>query len=330
MRFEVLQDLVSPTSRAPLEIRDIAEEADDCIRNAELIDTASGEKYYIRDFILRTADDGNYAKSFGEQWNRYRRTQIDRFNGTTCSSDRFYAGTQWSPEELKDQKILEIGCGAGRFTQVLLDAGAQVYSLDYSGAVDACWANNSPNSRLTVVQADVYALPFKHGFFDKVFCFGVLQHTPDVKRSFMSLAPFLKPGGKIAIDCYRKVPWIYPWTSKYLYRGITKRMSRERLRRIIEAYVPRWIPVANRIKRIPVLRRVVPALVPCWNYTGLLPLTKQQIIEWGILDTFDALSPRYDKPQTIPQILAWFKEAGFEDISVGPGANGLVGTGRKP
>lgn len=330
MRPQSLERLVDPGTGALLEIKSITAEEHSEIKTGELMAADSGNLYPIKHFIPRFVPDDDYAASFGEQWNRYRRTQLDRFNGTTLSRDRLFEGTGWSPAELIGQSVLEVGCGAGRFTQVLLDAGAELCSFDYSSAVDACWLNNGPNERLTLAQADLYQIPFQRGFFDKVFCYGVLQHTPDVKAAFMSLIPFLKPGGKLAVDLYRKSPWITRWTSKYWYRPITRRMSRDLLRRLVEWYVPRWIPIDNALQRVRVLRYAVPAIVPCWNYTGMLPLTPEQIKGWAILDTFDALSPKYDSPQTEATLAAWCEEAGLEQVQIRAAGNGLICTARKP
>jgi hypothetical protein len=101
-------------------------------------------------------------------------------------------------------------------------------------------------------------------------------------------------------------------------------------RRFVEWYVPRWIPVDNLRQRIPVLRALVPAIVPCWNYTGTMPLTEEQIRQWAILDTFDALSPRYDSPQTIETARQWFEEAGLAEINARAGGNGILANGRRP
>ena len=330
MRPQSLEQLVDPGTGALLEIKSITAEEHSEIKTGELVAAGSGNLYPIKHFIPRFVPDDDYTASFGEQWNRYRRTQLDRFNGTTLSRDRLFEGTGWSPAELIGQRVLEVGCGAGRFTQVLLDAGAELCSLDYSSAVDACWLNNGPHERLTLAQADLYQIPFQRGFFDKVFCYGVLQHTPDVKAAFMSLIPFLKPGGKLAVDLYRKSPWITRWTSKYWYRPITRRMSRDLLRRLVEWYIPRWIPIDNALQRVRVLRYAVPAIVPCWNYTGMLPLTPEQIKGWAILDTFDALSPKYDSPQTEATLAAWCEEAGLEQVQIRAAGNGLICTARKP
>jgi SAM-dependent methyltransferase len=202
--------------------------------------------------------------------------------------------------------------------------------MDYSSAVDACWSNNGPHDRLTLVQGDLYQIPFPKDFFDKVFCYGVLQHTPDVKRAFMALIPFVKPGGKLSIDLYRRTAWTTRWTSKYWCRPMTKRMPRDLLRRIVEWYVPRWIPIDNALQRVRVLRYAVPAIVPCWNYTGTLPLAPEQITSWAILDTFDALSPRYDYPQTESTLREWCAEAQLEQVEIRAGGNGLICNARRP
>lgn len=76
--------------------------------------------------------------------------------------------------------------------------------------------------------------------------------------------------------------------------------------------------------------RFLVSVIPCWNYTGFLPLTRDQVREWAILDTFDALSAHYDFPQTIEEVRSWFEEAGLDGIEVRYGGNGIVGNGRKP
>ncbi len=329
MRRDALEILRAPQTGEPLRLARVDSETQGEIETGALVAEQSGQVYDIRGFIPRFVPPDNYAASFGAQWNHYRRTQLDRYNGTTLSRDRFFRDTGWTPDELRGQTILEAGSGAGRFTQILLDAGARVFSLDYSSAVEANWANNGPHPHLTLVQGDIYRMPYAPGVFDKVFCYGVLQHTPDVRQAFLSLVPFLKAGGQLAVDVYPKTTWTTRWTSKYWYRPLTKRMPREMLRRFVEWYIPRWLPLDNRVQRVRVLRYVVPALVPCWNYTGQLPLTPEQLRAWAILDTFDALSPAYDTPQTAEILQSWFVAAGLAEINVRPGGNGFLGNGRK-
>lgn len=329
MQHAHVKDLVCATGAHELALAPGWTEVEGEIWEGLLVCAIDGARVPIRGGIPRLREDDGYLASFGEQWNRFRRTQLDRFNGMTLSRDRLFAGTGWTPAELAGSRVLEVGCGAGRFTQVLLDAGATVWALDYTSAVDACLANNRPHPNLCVVQADLYRMPLRPRSFDYVFCYGVLQHTPDVRGAFMSLVPFLKLGGRLAIDVYRKGWVLEPYKSKYLWRPLTTRMPRHLLFRIVRWYVPKWLPIDTAIKRIPHVGRVLGMLIPCWNY-AYLPLSLEQRVEWGVLDTFDALASRYDSPQALREVEGWFCHAGLEEVCVRPGGNGILGNGRAP
>ena len=329
MRRENIADFVCSECHESLELRPGAVEEGGTINTGELQCSREGAVFPIRDHVPRFVPDSGYTENFGQQWNRFRRTQIDKFNGTTLSRDRFYSGTGWTAGELSGARILEAGCGAGRFTEIMLNAGARVFSVDLSSAVDACFKNHGPREDLCVAQADLYHIPFRRRSFDKVFCYGVLQHTPDPRASFMSLIPFLKPGGEVAIDIYHKGWALEPCKSKYFYRPLTTRIPQDVLFRFIKWYIPKWLPFDTFIKRIPLVGRVAGLLIPCWNYR-YLHLSKQERTEWGILDTFDALAPAYDHPQTEQTVAQWFRSAELVDVRVRLGGNGVLGNGRTP
>jgi SAM-dependent methyltransferase len=283
-----------------------------------------------RDGIPRFVQELDYAESFGDQWRRWRRVQLDSATGKSLSRDRLFRGTGWTPEELEGELVLEVGCGAGRFTEVLLECGARVVAVDASTAVDACRETCGDDPNLSIVQADLHALPFRPGSFDRVFCFGVLQHTPDPERAFRALVEQLRPGGLLAADVYRHQPYIDRWSAKTLWRPLTRRLPRDRLRRIIEWYIPRWLPIDDRLRRVPRLGRFLIAVVPCWNPYGLFDLSGEEKVAWTILDTFDALAPRYDHPQSVEDVERWCERAGLEDVSVRYGGNGVEALGRQP
>ncbi len=232
MKEKTTQFLSCPNCGSNLVLNDvITKETNGNIKEGDLKCVKCGEKYVIKNFIPRFVPKENYAKSFGLQWSIHSKTQIDKFNGTNISNDRFYDSTNWE-HELKNQKILEAGCGAGRFTQIALETGAEVFSFDYSNAVDANLTNNGDKENLNLFQADIYKMPFKKGTFDKIFCLGVLQHCPDVKKAFFSLLPSLKNGGEIVVDFYEKT-WRSYFTPKNYYRLITTRTDPEKLYSII-------------------------------------------------------------------------------------------------
>ena len=298
------------------------------IEQGSLICTRCGASFPIVRFIPRFAPSENYSSSFGFQWQRFRTTQLDSHTGVPVSRTRFFKESEWSPDALKGALVLDAGCGAGRFAEVALDAGATLVALDYSQAVDACWSNFPFHPRLHLVQGDIYRLPFAPATFDFIYSFGVLQHTPDVERAFRSLVPQLKPGGRIAVDLYPATPLNYFWP-KYWLRPVTKRVPRERLYRIVQRMVPLLLPASLVLGRVPRAGRKLRHLIPVVNYEGIFPLSPQQISEWAVLDTFDMLAPAHDRPQSTRTLRRWFAAAALEDVEVQrPGL--VVGRGRKP
>jgi SAM-dependent methyltransferase len=313
-----LCSLVSARTGAPLRLVGDALEGD------------PGERYQVRNGIPRLVDGLDYADTFGPQWQRYRRVQLDSATGKSHSRDRLLKGTGWSVEELQDELVLEVGCGAGRFTEVLLGAGARVVSVDASTAVDACRETCGAHANLRLVQADLHELPFEPGSFDRVFCYGVLQHTPSPEQAFRKLVEQVRPGGLLAADVYRTREYVDRWSSKRFWRPLTTRLPPDRLRRLIEWYIPRWLPIDRRLARVPRIGRFLVAVVPCWNPDGLYELGDDEHLAWTILDTFDALATRYDWPQTIESVSAWCRRVDLVDVDVRFGGNGIEINARGP
>jgi SAM-dependent methyltransferase len=284
--------------------------------------------YPVRDFIPRFVPASNYANNFGMQWNKFRQTQLDSYSGHPISSDRFWEATGWEPEGIAGEWVLDAGCGAGRFAEVALQAGAKVVALDFSGAVDACFANLRHHPNLHVVQGDIYALPFPNASFPFVYSLGVLHHTPDVAKAFATLPPMVTEGGRICTDFY----WMRLQTilhMKYLLRPLTKRLPQQQLFRILEGIVPALLKTSQLLGRTPFIGRYLKRLVPVADYKGIYPLDENQFLEWALLDTFDMLGPQYDSPQTAATVSKWMASAGLIRVEVFQ-KNLLVARGRKP
>jgi SAM-dependent methyltransferase len=193
--------------------------------------------------------------------------------------------------------------------------------------VDACRVN-LPDPNLHVVQGDIYALPFVPSSFDFVYSLGVIQHTPSVERAVKSLVTMLKPGGELVVDVYAK-HWRGYLHPRVWLRPVTTRMDSARLFRLIERLAPPLLRVSDAIGAIPVVGPYLRRLVPVANYKGQLPLSREQLREWAVLDTFDWLSPRYDQPQTADRLRRWLVDSGLTEISVFK-ADHLTARGRKP
>ena len=280
--------------------------------------------YPVINGIPRFVTVDNYAGSFGLQWNRHRRAQLDSHTGLPISRNRLFEVTEW-PERMEGETIMEAGSGAGRFTEILLGTGAEVFSFDYSTAVEANRLNNGHSPNLHLFQGDIFRIPLRKDAFDRVICLGVLQHTPDPRKAFESLTGHVRPGGVLVVDVYaKKFLSLLGW--KYLLRPVTKRMEKELLYRIVSRGVPPLIPLAKFLWRVA--GRAGARLLPIVEYSHLR-LPPELNREWAILDTFDMYSPAHDHPQSLETVEGWFHDAGFTDVKVGFGPNGIVGRGRK-
>jgi len=133
------------------------------VQKGQLSCTGCGQIHPIINFVPRFVSAENYADTFGLQWNRFRQTQLDSHSGLPISRERFFRQTGWASDDLSDKVVLDVGCGAGRFAEIALSYGAIVVGLDYSSAVDACWQNLGEHRNMHVIQADIYALPFRPG-----------------------------------------------------------------------------------------------------------------------------------------------------------------------
>ena len=263
----------------------------------------------------RIVANDNYTHNFGFQWNVFTATQVDKKSNFNLSKKRFFTQTNWDKEDLNDKNILEVGSGAGRFTQIVLDfTNANLYSVDYSNAVEANFKNNGPHNRLTLFQASIYDMPFAKAQFDKVFCFGVLQHTPDVKKSVQCLIEMVKPGGELVVDFYPNNGWWTKIHAKYFLRPFTKKMSNEKLYNKINKNIDWLIKTSRLFSKIGLNK--LNRFLPICDISGTLPknLSYQQLREMCVLDTFDMLSPEYDQPQKIKDIKMWFNENGMQNI----------------
>ena len=144
--------------------------------NGNLFLSSYENKYPIFNEIPRFVELKNYANDFGFQWKKFRKTQLDSFSGLTISEERLQRVLNMPLTELKNKKVLEAGCGSGRFSEILLKYGAILTSFDLSDAVEA---NKLNNPSLNICQANIMEMPFPNDCFDIVLCIGVLKHTPN-------------------------------------------------------------------------------------------------------------------------------------------------------
>ena len=126
---------------------------------------ACGAAFPIIDGVARFVASEHYTGSFGYQWNTFAQAQLDSANGTTRSKDTFVEKTGLSLESLRGKRVLDAGCGMGRFAEVCINAGAEVHAIHLSTAVEAAARNLGHHPNVSFYQADIMNLPFADGTF---------------------------------------------------------------------------------------------------------------------------------------------------------------------
>lgn len=289
-------------------------------RDGEAFVSERGARFPIVGGVPRFCDADNYTASFGMQWNRFDTTQIDGLGVADAISERrFFTETGWSAEELDGLELLEVGSGAGRFSRVVLEkTRANLHSVDYSSAVEANMRVNGALApdRFRLAQASIYEMPFPDAAFDKVFCLGVLQHTPDFAASVKALVAKAKRGGEIVVDFYPIRGWWTKIHAKYLLRPITRRMDHNRLLGLIEQNVDWMMRLSDGLHRLGlgVTTRFLPLVD---QRTIPRSLSAKELRETTVLDTFDMFSPEHDHPHRLAAVTQMFERAGAEVLFAG-------------
>ncbi|RLC40085.1 MAG: hypothetical protein DRH33_01040 [Candidatus Nealsonbacteria bacterium] len=101
-------------------------------------------------------------------------------------------------------KVLDLGCGNGRFFEILKDKGVDYIGVDFSERLIEIAKKRYPQVKFQV--ADALNLPFPNNFFDKVYTIAVLHHIPskEFRQRFLEEAKrVLKPGGLLILTVWK-------------------------------------------------------------------------------------------------------------------------------
>jgi SAM-dependent methyltransferase len=282
-----------------------------------------GEAFPIINGIPRFVPQENYASAFGLQWKTYAKTQLDSFSNTSITQDRLERCLGMPISGLKDKTVLEVGAGAGRFTELLVKGGGLIHSIDLSVAVDVNKENigNAPNYQ--IAQASVYDIPYADNLFDYVVCLGVIQHTPDPEKTIKCLFEKVKPGGVLVIDHYIWRIGYYS-TLTPIFRAILKEMKPEKSQRIVNSLVDFFFPIHWNLKDKGIINWLVHRVSPLIVYIREFPEQDRQFhYEWSKLDTYDQLTDYYKHLRSMDDIRKTLEGLNGKNIWMNRGGNGV-------
>jgi SAM-dependent methyltransferase len=127
-------------------------------------------------------------------------------------------------------RLLDLGCGAGRHAFEALRRGARVVAVDAddaevknaSGLLSAMVDNGDAGvgGAGAAAVGDALRLPFADGVFDRVIAAEVLEHIPADRRAMAELARVLRPGGTMAVTVPRWYPELVNWALSDDYHSV--------------------------------------------------------------------------------------------------------------
>lgn len=141
--------------------------------------------------------------------------------------------------DIEGKKVLEIGYGMGTDHLAMARRGAMMYGIDLTPM-----NFEVTRTRLEIFGAaselsvgDAEKLPFPDGYFDFVYSFGVIHHSPDTPGIVSEIRRVLAPGGKCFLTVYHKHSVFFWWSVylvNYLLKGGRKRRTLEQQLSLIE------------------------------------------------------------------------------------------------
>jgi SAM-dependent methyltransferase len=298
MKLDALRFLVCPVCHGDLDLHREVEDVE--VLTGTLDCRGCRRAYPVVGGVPRFVDEGAYATSFADQWHWFRKVQLDSFNGTGESEAMLKATTGLSADEYRGRLVLDAGVGAGRFAEIVAKHGGEVVGVDLTRAVDAAYANIGRNPRVHLIQADIFAMPFRRQTFDVAYSIGVLHHTPDPRAAFERVAAVAKKGAALAVYVYSGYGIAYRGAD--VIRCLTTRLPRRLMLALTTVAIPLYY-----LYRLPGLGAILRLLAP-------ISMHRHWRVRW--LDTFDWYTPRYQWKLLYPEVVRWFRDNGFSDIEL--------------
>lgn len=250
---------------------------------------------------------------FSFAWQKFAKKEVR--NGWYKDS---FSYLKFIPKEIymgNDKLGLDVGCGSGADMINISQYGAKIIGLDLSDSIRNTYENVKNLRNISIVQADVYNLPFQDAKFDFVYSFGVLHHLYAPEQGFRRLVSKTKKDGFVII---------------YVYEDFSERSALERfllkivnsLRIITTKMSPRLLYLFSIIVSPFILLfcsipyQLLNRLKVTKKFAEKIPYRHTNNLECIVSDLYDRFSPPIENRYKKEDIEGWFRRAYLEDIRI--------------
>jgi SAM-dependent methyltransferase len=138
---------------------------------------------------------------FGDEWLRFPQDQLGPEIREQIFSD-YFSLFDWDALPA-DSVVADIGCGSGRWAQVVAPRVGHLVLIDASPeAIKVAKSNLQGVPNVTFLNASVGSLPIQDASLDFAYSLGVLHHVPDTAAAIASVAAKLKRGAPFLLYLY--------------------------------------------------------------------------------------------------------------------------------
>jgi SAM-dependent methyltransferase len=137
-------------------------------------------------------------------------------------------------------RIVEVGCGTGRFSVRLTQTGAPCVFLDHSLAslrILRSKLSSAELERVFLIQADAAHLPLADAWATRVLSAQMLEHLPGAEirsQAVREMGRVLAPGGRLVLSAYQHLPGITTREGRHSGEIYFHRFTRPELRQLME------------------------------------------------------------------------------------------------
>lgn len=142
--------------------------------------------------------------------------------------------------ELRGKRVLDVGCGKGRFARVLLEQEpeSELWGLDISEEM----LRFAPPG-LQTRAGSMTDLPFESHFFDGVYATESLEHAVEIEKAVAEICRVVKPGGRIVVIDKNAEHWgklKTPEWERWFTRKQLERLLARHCREVSSRYISYW------------------------------------------------------------------------------------------